>query len=583
MSGKSGKRATKVRRVIAESLKSQGVEYVFGIVGYPIIELGIACQRAGLKYIGCRNEQSASYAAAAVGYLTGRPGCCLVVPGPGVIHALAGMANASANGWPMICVAGASELAQNGLGAFQESLPPQGGSQIQVQYPAAGICKYVVKATNGDRVPFFIEQAVRYSIQGRPGAVYVEVAGDTLRQPTDPQIYYPPRCADPALTFADPKAILKALKILGNAKKPLLICGKGAAYADASNELRHFVESTNIPFLPTPMGKGVIPDDHSLCMSSARSYALKNADIILLVGARLNWILHYGRPPRYRRDTKFIHVELLPEEVGHSRPAEVALVGHAKAVMQQLNSGLKENPIAVDKRSEWINELEKTRRKSRDLFLELSTDRSSPMNYYCALSIIDRYIPHDAIIMNEGSDTMDIGRTVLNNYHPKSRLDAGTWGTMGVGMGQALAASLVNPGGCVAVFGDSAFGFSGMEIEVAIRLNLPLVVIIINNNGIGAFNPTEYTSWDGKKLGNSTDERLQYSVKSLSPQAHYEGFATALGAKGVYVDTADALESAVKEAMSVRPFKPQIINCMISTVASRGKKAAPPFAAVGKL
>ena len=334
-----------------------------------IIELGIACQRAGLKYIGCRNEQSASYAAAAVGYLTGRPGCCLVVPGPGVIHALAGMANASANGWPMICVAGASELAQNGLGAFQESLPPQGGSQIQAQYPAAGICKYVVKATDGNRVPFFIEQAVRYSIQGRPGAVYVEVAGDTLRQPTDPQVYYPPRCADPALTFADSKAILKALTILSNAKNPLVICGKGAAYADASNELRHFVESTNIPFLPTPMGKGVISDDHSLCMSSARSFALKNADVILLVGARLNWILHYGRPPRYRRDVKFIHVELLPEEVGHSRPAEVALVGHAKAVMQQLNSGLKENPITVDKRSEWINKLEKTSKKSRDLFL----------------------------------------------------------------------------------------------------------------------------------------------------------------------------------------------------------------------
>ena len=330
------------------------------------------------------------------------------------------------------------------------------------------------------------------------------------------------------------------------------------------------------------MGKGVISDDHSLCMSSARSFALKNADVILLVGARLNWILHYGRPPRYRRDVKFIHVELLPEEVGHSRPAEVALVGHAKAVMQQLNSGLKENPITVDKRSEWINKLEKTSKKSRDLFLELSTDRSSPMNYYCALSIIDRYIPHDAIIMNEGSDTMDIGRTVLNNYHPKTRLDAGTWGTMGVGMGQALAASLVNPGGCVAVFGDSAFGFSGMEIEVAIRLNLPLVVIIINNNGIGAFNPIEYTSWDGK-IRKFYKRRLQYSVKSLSPQAHYEGFATALGAKGVYVDTADALESAVKEAMSVRPFKPQIINCMISTVASRGKKAAPPFAAVGKL
>ena len=313
MSSEQGKRAIRVRRVIAESLKSQGVEYVFGIVGYPIIELGMACQRAGLKYVGCRNEQAASYAAAAVGYLTGRPGACLVVPGPGVIHALAGMANASANGWPMICIAGSSELSQDGLGAFQESLPPQGGSQIQVQYPAAGICKYVVKATDGDRVPFFIEQAVRYAINGRPGAVYVEVAGDTLREPTDPEIYYPPKCADPAMVYADPASVTKALKILGAAKSPLLICGKGAAYAGASDGLRQWCETTRMPFIPSPMGKGVIPDTHALCMSSARSYALKNADVILLVGARLNWILHYGRPPRYRRDVKFIHVEVVGE------------------------------------------------------------------------------------------------------------------------------------------------------------------------------------------------------------------------------------------------------------------------------
>ena len=583
MSSEQGKRAIRVRRVIAESLKSQGVEYVFGIVGYPIIELGMACQRAGLKYVGCRNEQAASYAAAAVGYLTGRPGACLVVPGPGVIHALAGMANASANGWPMICIAGSSELSQDGLGAFQESLPPQGGSQIQVQYPAAGICKYVVKATDGDRVPFFIEQAVRYAINGRPGAVYVEVAGDTLREPTDPEIYYPPKCADPAMVYADPASVTKALKILGAAKSPLLICGKGAAYAGASDGLRQWCETTRMPFIPSPMGKGVIPDTHALCMSSARSYALKNADVILLVGARLNWILHYGRPPRYRRDVKFIHVELLPEEVGHSKPAEVALVGHAKAIVSQLNEGLKSNPVHVSATSKWMTGLGETSQKSRDLFLELSTDRSSPMNYYCALGIIDKYIPHDAVIMNEGSDTMDIGRTVLNNYHPRKRLDAATWGTMGVGMGQALAGALCNPGGCVAVFGDSAFGFSGMEIEVAIRLNLPLVVIIINNNGIGAFNPTEYTAQSGEALGDSTSDRLKYPVKSLTPQAHYEGFATALGAKGVYVDTADALESAVKEAMSVRPFKFTLINCMISTTASRGKAAAPPFAAVGKL
>jgi 2-hydroxyacyl-CoA lyase 1 len=190
------KRVPKGRNIVAEALKAQGVEYVFGILGYPIVELGFALQQYGLKFVGMRNEQSASYAAAAVGYLTGRPGCCLVVPGPGVVHALAGMGNASANCWPMICIGGSSELEQDGLGAFQEAQPPQGGAQLQLNMPHT-VCKYVAKAVDPTRIPFHIEQAVRYAMMGRPGACYVEVAGDTLRDNVEGNVYYPPICPMP--------------------------------------------------------------------------------------------------------------------------------------------------------------------------------------------------------------------------------------------------------------------------------------------------------------------------------------------------------------------------------------------------
>lgn len=564
--------------VIAEALKSQGVEFVFGIVGYPIIELGFKLQHYGIKYIGMRNEQAASYAAAAVGYLTGRPGCVLVVPGPGVIHALAGMGNATANGWPMLCLAGASELGQDGLGAFQESLPPQGGAQIQVSYPS-GVSKYAVKATDTARIPFFIEQAVRYSVMGRPGAVYVEVGGDTLRERVSlDDVHFPPMAANPPLQPAPAADIKRALETLAGAQAPLIITGKGAAYAEASPELNEFVARTGIPFLPTPMGKGVLSDEHELCVSSARSAALKGADVILLVGARLNWILHYGRPPRYRRGVKIIHVEILPEEVGHSLPAEVPLVGHAKAICGQLLSGLAETPVKCPKDSPWRISLKEEGAKSADVFAKLAMDRTAPMNYYCSLGIVNKYIPNDAVHVNEGSDTMDIGRTVLMNPLPRKRLDAGTWGTMGVGMGQAIAGALVCPNpGVVAVLGDSAFGFSGMEMEVVCRLELPIIVVIINNNGIGGMNPTDWMGMSG------TSERLKYPAKSLTPACRYDKMAEAFGAKGVFVETADALEEAMKAATAIKPFKPTVINVVISVQATRGKAAAPPFAKVGKL
>lgn len=566
------------RDIIAKSIISQGIEYVFGVVGYPIVELGFELQKYGIKYVGMRNEQAASYAAAAVGYLTGRPGCVLVVPGPGVIHALAGMGNASANGWPMICIAGSSELSQDGLGGFQESLPPQGGAQIQVEY-ARSVAKFAVKATDPARVPFFIEQAVRYSIMGRPGAAYVEIAGDTLRAsvPKD-DVYYPPKCLDPPLTPAPASEIKRALQVLAAAKNPLIVTGKGAAYANAAPELREFVARTGVPFLPTPMGKGVLDDDHPLCMSSARSAALKGADVVLLVGARLNWILHYGRPPRYMRGVKFIQVELHPEEMGHSVPPEVALHGHAKAISKQLLDGLQETPVKISPDSPWLKALGEESAKSQKIFQDLVSDRSAPMNYYCALSIINKHTPKEAIIMNEGSDTMDIGRTVLNNAHPRKRLDAATWGTMGVGLGQCIAGALCSPNpGVMAVMGDSAFGFSGMEFEVVTRYQLPVIIVILNNNGIGGMNPSD---WMGQ---NGTEQRLKFPAKSLTPQCGYEGLATAFGGEGILVKTADELEEAVSRAVAQKPWKPTIINCMISTTASRGKAAAPPFAKVGKL
>jgi 2-hydroxyacyl-CoA lyase 1 len=293
--------------LIAQSLKQQGVEFVFGIVGYPVQQLAEAIQRSGIKYIGMRNEQAASYAAAAVGYLTGRPGGVMTVTGPGVIHAVAGMANAKENCWPMISIGGSHETDQKGLGAFQENIGL--GSGLDYVRPATKYCTLVDKA---DRIPFFVEQAVRASINGRPGAVHLDVPADIMRVVVDPaEITQPKMCPDPRIQLCAKEDIDAAVALLRGAKSPLVIIGKGAAYAccgGANGVLAQLVEACNFPFLPTPMGKGTLPDDHPNCVAPARSTALGGADVVLLVGARLNWILHFGQPPRYQAGCKFIKV-----------------------------------------------------------------------------------------------------------------------------------------------------------------------------------------------------------------------------------------------------------------------------------
>nr|XP_015212840.1 PREDICTED: 2-hydroxyacyl-CoA lyase 1 [Lepisosteus oculatus] len=291
-------------QIIAEALKAQNLEYMFGIVGVPVIEVAMAAQAAGIKYVGMRNEQAACYAASAVGYLTGRPGVCLVVSGPGLIHALGGMANANMNCWPVIVVGGSSDQNQDTMGAFQE-------------FPQVEACrlysKFSARLSSLEAIPSVIEKAVRSSIYGRPGACYVDIPGDMVNGRVErAKVKVVSCCLPPPVAMAEPQAIAQAVSVLKKAMRPLLIIGKGAAYARAESKILDLVNLCGFPFLPTPMGKGVVPDNHPNCVAAARSRALQQADVILLLGARLNWILHFGLPPRFQPNVKFIQVKYLP-------------------------------------------------------------------------------------------------------------------------------------------------------------------------------------------------------------------------------------------------------------------------------
>ncbi|XP_072431796.1 2-hydroxyacyl-CoA lyase 1 isoform X2 [Chiloscyllium punctatum] len=551
-------------QVVAEALRGQNLRYMFGIVGIPVIEIAMAAQAAGIKYIGMRNEQAACYAASAVGYLTGRPGICLTVSGPGLLHTLGGMANANMNCWPLVVLAGSSDRNQETMGAFQE-------------FPQVEACrlysKFSSRPNSLEAIPAIIEKAVRSSMYGRPGACYVDIPGDMVTSKIRSELLRTvPCCLRAPVAMAEPQVVKEAALIIKSAKRPLVIVGKGAAYSRAEDNIKKLINLCGLPFLPTPMGKGVVPDNHHNCVSAARSRALQNADVILLLGARLNWILHFGHPPRFRADVKIIQVDLCAEELGNNVKPVAALLGDVNAVVEQLLECFRINPWTYASNSEWWLRLKEKMKDNEEESKALAAQKTLPMNYYTVFHNIQAVLPEDCIIVSEGANTMDIGRTVLQNYLPRHRLDAGTFGTMGVGLGFAVAAALIAKDESphqrvICIEGDSAFGFSGMEVETICRYRLPIVVIVVNNNGI--YSGVDEGTW--KELAEVGDVAIVAPPISLSPNAHYEQVMTAFGGKGYFVQTPEELQKALTACLADQKL-PSLINVMIDPSSDRKKQ-----------
>lgn len=548
-------------QIMAEALKEQGLEYVFGICGHPVIELAINMQVAGLRYLGFRNEQSACYAAQAYGYLTKKPAVVLCVSGPGLLHVIGGMANAQINCWPLLVLGGSCSQDHEGIGGFQE------WPQVEASKP---YCKYAARPPSAALIPMHVEKAVRYATYGRPGATYLDLPATILTQMVDEnKIALVSPCPEPPLIFPDSRKIEEAVNILIQSKKPLVIIGKGAAYARAEQQVRDLIHLIKFPFLPTPMGKGVVPDTDPLCVSSARTYALQQSDVILLLGARLNWMLHFGRPPRFQSTVKIIQVDLCAEELHNSIPSTVAIQADIKCTVECLIKPLQHRKWSLAKNSQWWNKLHSEADKNKKIVQQMSLDESVPLNYYTVFKCIQNFIPNDCIICSEGANTMDIGRTILLNDLPRHRLDAGTFGTMGVGLGFAIAAALYCKDNAprkrvLCIEGDSAFGFSGMEIETMFRYQLPIIIIIINNNGI-------YTGLDSKtfkEIQASGEPTEAIPPHSLTSETHYEKMMEMFGKKGHFCVTIDDIQQALKKSFE-ELNGPNLINIMINPQADR--------------
>jgi 2-hydroxyacyl-CoA lyase 1 len=340
-----------------------------------------------------------------------------------------------------------------------------------------------------------------------------------------------------------------------SAERPLVIVGKGMAWSRAEDEVREFIERTQLPFLASPMGKGVMPDDHALSVGAARTHALKDADVIFLMGARLNWIMHFGLPPRFSKDVRIIQLDTSAEEIGNNVPAEVALVGDGKAIVSQLNRALEDRQWFYPAETDWRSALAGKAADNQASVQPMIDDDSQPMNYYRAFKDIREWLPENAIIVSEGANTMDIGRTQMPNSIARSRLDAGSYGTMGVGMGFAIAAATVHPDRpVVAVEGDSGFGFSGMEVETMCRYKMPVKIVILNNGGIG-----------GGMDELPTDKPIPAPI--LTPRARYDLLMEAFGGRGFLVEDPKDLRATLDEAMAFDG--PAIVNVLIDPKAGR--------------
>lgn len=560
--------------LIAQTLDQLGVDVIFGLVGIPVVQIAEEAIGLGIRFIAFRNEQAASYAATAYGYLTGRPGVCLVVGGPGVLHAIAGVGNASANNFPMLLLAGSCETDLVGQGAFQEL------DAIALLSPHVKIASR--PSLSG--ISRSIADAYRTSFYGRGGAAFVDLPADIIQgsaeqQPVRP-VLMPPRAA------VDRREIDHVAQMIRTARAPLIIIGKGAAYAQAEESIRQLIDQSKVPFVPTPMGKGVVADSHSSNASPARSTALRQADVVLLLGARLNWMLHFGDGGKWNPAVKFLQVDNCVEELGRGKgDSKDVILGDVGVVASQISAALQ--GWQYDNSSPYIDALNTSIQKNVTAATKKAELHSIPMTYARVFSIIKQSLnnlspPEDGNIVHvsEGANTMDISRSVFSIEKPRLRLDAGTFATMGVGLGYAIAAfcayNLRGLGGnqnetnitprkkIVCIEGDSAFGFSMAEIETMARYRMDILIFVINNGGIYHGDSKTSNEWlqlqakshDGAKQGGLRSTSLGWEVG-------YEKLAEMCGGKGYLVRTPEELEKATEEGFMAE--SPVVVNVIIES------------------
>ena len=536
--------------LVIDALKLNDINTIYHVPGIPITDLGRYMQAAGIRILSFRHEQNAGYAAAIAGFLTKKPGICMTVSAPGFLNGLTALAHATTNCFPMILISGSSEreIVDLQQGDYEEM------DQLAIAKP---LCKAAYRILHAEDIGIGIARAIRAAVSGRPGGVYLDLPAKLLGQAMDAEAGAKSlvKVIDPApRQLPAPESVQRALNVLKEAKRPLIILGKGAAYAQADDQIRDFVEKSGIPYLAMSMAKGLLPDTHPLSAGPARSLVLKEADTVVMIGARLNWLLSHGKGKTWGdKPRKFVQIDIEPKEMDSNVEIAAPVVGDIGSCVEALLDGLGNDWNAPS--AEWIGAISAKKEANIARMMLKLQNNNVPMDYQGALGALRGIIKDrpDAILVNEGANTLDFARSIIDMYKPRKRLDVGTWGVMGIGMGQAIAATVETGHPVLAIEGDSAFGFSGMEVETICRYNLPICIVVFNNGGI-------YRGTDVNPTG-GPDVATTVFVKD----ARYDKMMEAFGGVGVYVTSPDDLRRAVNEAMD--SGKPTLINAVIDANA----------------
>ena len=545
-------------QLVIDALKLNGLDTIYGLPGIPITDLTRRAQAAGLRVLSFRHEQSAGYAASIAGFLTQKPGICLTVSAPGFLNGLNALAHATVNCFPMILISGSSEreIVDLQQGDYEEL------DQLAIAKPVA---KAAFRVLHAEDIGVGIARAIRAAVSGRPGGVYLDLPAKLFAQSVDAELGTKSliKVVDPApKQIPAPEAVKRAIDLLKSARKPLIILGKGAAYAQADAEIRSLVEKTGIPYLPMSMAKGLLPDTHEQCASAARSFVLPAADVVMLVGARLNWLLSHGKGKTWggkgHKDwggQKFIQIDISPQEADSNVRIDAPLIGDIGSCVSALLAGIDKNAGLLPRPpADWLNAVAEKKKGNVAKMAETLAKNPSPMNFHSALSVVRDIVRAnpDAMFVNEGANALDFTRSIVDMYKPRKRIDVGTWGIMGIGMGYCVAAAVVTKQQVIAIEGDSAFGFSGMEVETICRYDLPVCIVVMNNNGV-------YKGTDTDPSGR--DPAPTVFVKG----ARYDKLIEAFGGLGVNAATPAELRKAMENA--IRSRKPTLINAVIDETA----------------
>jgi acetolactate synthase-1/2/3 large subunit len=517
--------------ILARSLVSQGMDTLFYIMGGPMIETEAAIIKLGARAVDTRHEQAASLMAHAYSRITRKPGVCMGASGPGATNLVTGVANAFVDAAPMIAVGGSSPRVFLEMEAFQEI------DQLAVFKP---ITKWATRVYDAKRIPELVATAYRQATTGKPGPVYIDMPGDVLGETVDESaITYPKPWAPAPRSHGDPVAISEAVALLAKAERPLILGGSGVWWSDAAAAFQAFVEATGIPFYTTPISRGTVPEDHELAFLNARAKAFSEVDVLLAVGTRFNFVIQFGRPPRFAADAKVIHVDVNPTELNHNRPADVPIAGDARAVLEQLTREAR-GKIDKNRYARWVSKLKVLdTEKASEMDKQMSSE-DTPIHPLRLCKEVRDFVKRDAILVVDGQEILNYGRQSIPTYVPGHRLNSGAFGCMGVGLPFGVGAKVAKPNTQVVVLhGDGSFGINAMEIDTAVRHKIPVLCVISNNGG-----------WTADPKQDKPGRNLGYS--------RYDKMAQDFGAHGEYVEKPHEIRPALERAAA--SGKPAVVN-----------------------